>query len=92
MPRAVAPPAALPYAEHDRVFPAVDDDDLWLCVRTVLFAEYGPERVQLEHARRAFEAVCNELDDYLPFKDFLRKVRLQWLWQRPPVPRGLVDL
>ena len=91
MPKNVAPLPSLPYKPDDRVFPAVDDDDLWRCVQIVLLHEYGEERVRLEHARWAFDAVCDELDDYLAVDDFIRKVRLKWLWQRPPLPRGLVD-
>lgn len=84
--------ASLPYKQDDSVFPAADDDDLWTCVQRILMQDYGPERVQLEHARWAFEAVCAELDEYLPARDFVRKVRLKWLWQRPPLPRGIVDI
>lgn len=80
-----------PYAPEDRIFPSPTDDDLWMSVHTILRADY-PDRALLEHMRWAFEAVCAEQDDYMLFKDFLRKVRLKWLWKRPPAPRGMVDL
>ncbi len=89
MPKVPLP--SLPYKPDERVYPGVGDDDLWFCVQTVLAAEYGPERVLMEHARTAFEAVCADLDEALPLNDFLRKVRLRWLWQRPPLPRGVAD-
>ena len=85
------PAANIPYAPDDRVFPASDDDDLWTSVYSILRADY-PDRILLEHARWAFEAVCAEQDDYMLFKDFLRKVRLKWLWKRPPAPRGMAAL
>jgi len=79
------------YGPKDRIFPTQSDDDLWNSVYALLVRDY-PERALLEHVRWAFEAVCDELDDYLLFKDFLRKVRLKWLWKRPPAPRGVLDL
>lgn len=79
------------YAAEDQVFPAISDDDLWRSVHALLLDAYGQERVLPEHARQAFEAVCAELDDSLAFKDFFRKVRLQWMWQRPPLPRGVAE-
>lgn len=82
---------AAPYSPEDRVFPSISDDDLWLGVYAAISAEY-PERALLEHVRGAFEAVCAEHDDYMSFKSLLRKVRLHWLWKRPPVPRGMLDL
>jgi hypothetical protein len=60
-------------------------------VLTVMQREY-PERALLEHVRQAFDLVCEENDDDMTFKDFLRKVRLAWLWKRPPAPRGMLDL
>lgn len=83
-----APP---PYGLEDRIFPSPSDDDLWISVYTLLREAY-PERLLLEHARWAFETVCEECDDYMLFKDFFRKVRLTWLWKRPPAPRGMVSL
>ena len=83
--------STIPYAPEDRIFPSPSDDALWVSVHTILSADY-PERVLMEHARWAFEAVCAEQDDYMLFKDFLRKVRLKWLWKRPPAPRGLLGL
>lgn len=80
-----------PYAPEERIFPSFTDDDLWMSVYTIMCADYS-DRVLLEHVRWAFEAVCAEQDDYMLFKDFLRKVRLKWLWKRPPAPRGVVDL
>jgi hypothetical protein len=82
---------ALPYALEDRVFPSPSDDDLWRSVLAAMRREY-PDRVLLEHVRQAFERVCDENDDAMLFKDFLRKVRLAWLWKRPPAPRGMLDL
>lgn len=84
-------PRHTPYKDADRVFPSVSDDDLWLSVQHSIQRAY-PERALTEHVRWAFEEVCAELDDYLLFKDFLRKVRLKWLWQRPPAPRGMLSL
>ena len=80
-----------PYAPEDRIFPSPSDDDLWVSVYAILHADY-PDRALLEHVRWAFEAVCDESDDYMLFKDFLRKVRLKWLWKRPPAPRGMLGL
>lgn len=85
------PAESIVYVPEDRVFPAPDDDDLWRSVYSVLRADY-PDRVLPEHARWAFEAVCAEQDEYMLFKDFLRKVRLKWLWKRPPAPRGMTSL
>lgn len=81
----------VPYGPEDRIFPSTSDDDLWKSVYALLHEAY-PERLLTEHARWAFETVCAELDDYLLFKDFYRKVRLKWLWQRPPAPRGMLSL
>ena len=81
----------IPYAPGDRIFPSPEDDDLWTSVYAAMLAEY-PERALLEHVRWAFETVCVEQGDYMLFKDFLRKVRLKWLWKRPPAPRGVLDL
>lgn len=81
----------IPYSDQDRVFPSATDDDLWISVFTRLQREY-PERVLMEHVRQSFEAVCKDTDDYLLFKDFMRKVRLHWLWKRPPAPRGMLNL
>ncbi len=85
-------PLQIPYALDDTIFPTPSDDDLWQSCYQTLLADYGPERVLLEHARWAFESVCEELGDALPFGAFLRKVRLRWLWKRPPLPRGVVGL
>lgn len=79
------------YAPDDRVFPSLSDDDLWTSVYTLLREAY-PERVLLEHARWAFEAVCEAHDDYMRFRDFYRKVKIKWMWERPPAPRGMVSL
>jgi hypothetical protein len=83
--------AARPYALEDRVFPSPSDDDLWRSVLTAMLRDY-PERALQEHVRQVFDLVCDENDDYMLFKDFLRKVRLAWLWKRPPAPRGMLDL
>lgn len=80
-----------PYGPEDRIFPSVSDDDLWRGVYARLREAY-PERLLLEHARWAFETVCEENDDGMPFKDFVRKVKLTWLWKRPPAPRGVPGL
>lgn len=85
------PPDSTPYSLRDKIFPSATDDDLWTSVFTILQREY-PDRVLMEHVRQAFEAVCGENDDYMLFKDFLRKVRLTWLWKRPPAPRGMLNL
>lgn len=81
----------IPYSLSDRVFPSLSDDDLWMSVFISIRDEY-PERAIMEHIRQAFERVCGENDDYMLFKDFLRKVKLAWLWKRPPAPRGIIDL
>lgn len=81
----------IPYAAEDRIFPSLSDDDLWISTLAHMRRDY-PERVLVEHVRQAFESVCQESDDYMLFKDFLRKVRLQWLWKRPPAPRGMLSL
>ncbi len=80
----------LPYGADEMIFPTVRDDDLWQTTYQALVAEYGPARVLLEHARKAFELVCEESADSMQMRDFLRKVRLKWLWERPPLPRGMV--
>lgn len=82
---------ASPYAPEDRIFPSPSDEDLWTGVYAAMRADY-PDRALPGHVRQAFEAVCAEQDDYLLFKDFLRKVRLKWLWKRPPAPRGVASL
>lgn len=84
-------PRGIPYSAGDRIFPSPTDDDLWISVLAHMRRDY-PERALVEHVREAFEAVCEENDDYMPFKDFLRKIRLKWLWKRPPAPRGMVNL
>lgn len=76
------------YGPEDRVFPSLSDADLWDSVLALLMRDY-PERVLPEHAREAFEAVCDENDDYMLFKDLYRKVRIRWMWKRPPLPRGV---
>ncbi len=86
----IPPIPDLPYSPGDKVFPSPSDDDLWVSVWRALAAEY-PDRALSEHVRRAFEAVCDELEEYLSFGDFLRKVRLKWLWKRPPLPRGMAE-
>lgn len=76
------------YGPDDLVFPTPSDADLWLSVLTFLQHEY-PDRALEAHVREAFESVCRELDDSLPFKNFLRKVRIAWMWRRPATPRGV---
>ncbi len=78
----------LPYGPEDRISPSPSDDDLWKTIQAILTAQY-PDRIMLEHLRWAFDAVCAETGESMLFKDFLRKVRLKWLWKRPPLPRGL---
>ena len=85
------PSNTIAHAPEDRIFPSPTDDDLWASVYAVIRENY-PDRALLEHVRQAFEAVCAEQDDVLLFKDFLRKVRLTWLWKRPPAPRGMISL
>ena len=89
-PSPATPPPSVFYKPEDPVFPAVSDDDLWRSVHALLLDAYGQDRVLQEHARQAFEGVCADLNDSLLFRDFFRKVRLRWLWQRPPLPRGMV--
>lgn len=84
-------PAHTSYGPQDQIFPSQSDDDLWKSVLAAITAEY-PERALLEHVRQAFEEICAQQDDYMLFKDFLRKVRIAWLWKRPPAPRGLLTL
>ena len=79
------------HAPEDCIFPSPSDDDLWASVYADIREGY-PDRALLEHVRQAFETVCAEQDDVLLFKDFLRKVRLTWLWKRPPAPRGMISL
>ena len=81
----------IPYSPDDRIFPSPSDGDLWASVLTHMKNDY-PERVLEEHVREAYEAICDEADTYMLFKDFLRKVRLRWLWKRPPAPRGMLSL
>jgi hypothetical protein len=82
---------SLPYAQDERIFPSVSDDDLWRGALAFMMEQY-PDRALPEHVRQAFEAVCADNDEYMLFKDFLRKVRLFWLWKRPPAPRGMLSL
>lgn len=77
------------YGPEDRIFPSLSDGDLWNSV-LFLIQEAYPDRALPEHVREAFEAVCEESDDYMPFKSFHRKVRVRWLWKRPALPRGVV--
>ena len=81
----------IPYALDERIFPSPSDDDLWVSVLAHMREEY-PERVLEKHVRQSFETVCQANDDYMLFKNFLRKVRLNWLWKRPPAPRGMLGL
>lgn len=76
------------YGPDDRIFPSLSDTGLWDSVFALLMEAY-PERALPEHVREAFEAVCDESDDYMLFKDFYRKVRVRWMWKRPPLPRGV---
>lgn len=79
------------YEPEDTILPSAQDEKLHRSVYNALLQRY-PERILPEHVRQAFEIICAECKDALPFKDFLRKVRLQWLWKRPPAPRGVVSL
>jgi hypothetical protein len=79
------------HAPDDSIFPSVSDGDLWASVWTTMRAAY-PERALAEHVRQAFESVCAEQDEALRFGDFMRKVRLTWLWKRPPLPRGMTGM
>lgn len=74
--------------QNPQVFPAKSDDELWQQTLKFLNDKYR-ERVQQDHARIAFEATCDELEDYLPLQSFLRKVATKWMWQRPSLPRGM---
>ena len=79
----------LPYKPDELVFPTQSDDDLWQTTYTTIVRNYGEARVMQEHVRWAFEAVCDECQNSLTMQDFIRKVRLKWLWKRPPLPRGV---
>ncbi len=76
------------YSDEEPVYPAVDDDDLWGCVRADFERRYQG-RYTLEHLRQAFETVCSQAGEKMPLAEILRKVRLKWLWERPSLPRGL---
>ncbi len=79
------------YLLDNIVNPNVYDDELWNFVYQNLLEEYGKERVMLDHARAAFEIACNKSDNPLSVKELLRKVKLAWLWERPPLPRGIIS-
>lgn len=64
------------------VFPDPSDDDLWAAVRADMEARF-PGRYPEADVRRAFEAVCAELEDYLPQPALLKKVRMACMWTRP---------
>lgn len=70
------------FASDQKIFPSRHDDDLWQLSKAFLERKY-PGRVTPEQARAAFEAVCDELDDYLAQKRFLQKVATKWMWERP---------
>ncbi|MDL2285339.1 hypothetical protein LJB93_01185 [Desulfovibrio sp. OttesenSCG-928-F07] len=76
------------FNESERVFPSKSDTELWQQTLTFVTQKY-PERGLESHVRWAFEAVCDELDDYLTLKSFLRKVATKWMWERPALPRGV---
>ena len=76
------------FESGDKVFPSKHDADLWELAQAFLNWKF-PERVMPEHGRWAFEAVCDELDDYISQKRFLHKVAAKWMWQRPSLPRGV---
>lgn len=76
------------YDSKEKVFPSKHDASLWAVTLAYLNEKY-PERVIPEHARWAFEAACEELEDYLTLKNFIRRVATKWLWQRPSLPRGV---
>ncbi|WP_027187497.1 hypothetical protein [Desulfovibrio cuneatus] len=82
------PPRIL-IAPQTLVYPSVEEDCLWENTLHALVAQYGAERVVPEHVQQAFDAVCDNNLERIPFHDFLRKVRLAWLWQRPALARGM---
>lgn len=63
------------------VYPSITDDDLWQAVQADI-AEHHGDRYTVEEVRRAFEIVCDKLDDYLPQPRFLKKVRVELVWNR----------
>ncbi len=76
-------------APQTLVYPSIEEDSLWENALHALVAQYGAERVVPEHVRQAFDTVCDNNMERMSFHDFLRKVRLAWLWQRPPLARGM---
>ena len=82
------PPRTL-IAPQTLVYPSVEEDCLWENTLHALVTQYGAERVVPEHVQQAFDTVCNNNLERMPFHDFLRKVRLNWLWQRPALARGM---
>ena len=76
-------------APQTLVYPSVEEDCLWENTLYALVEQYGAERVVPEHVRKAFDAVCDNHLERMAFHDFLRKVRLAWLWQRPALARGM---
>lgn len=76
------------FESDEKVFPSVNDPELRDLALAFLKRKYAG-RVMPEHADWAFEAVCDELDDYISLKRFLRRVAAKWLWQRPSLPRGV---
>lgn len=76
-------------APQTLVYPSAEEDCLWENTLYALVTQYGAERVVPEHVRQAFDQVCDNNLERMAFHDFLRKVRLAWLWQRPALARGM---
>lgn len=65
----------------DPVYPDIRDDDLWLHVRSDLEMHYEG-RFNLDQMRQAFEKTCEAFDDYLPLERFMKRVRVNCVWNR----------
>ena len=84
-------PPRLLIAPQTVVYPSVEEDCLLENTLHALVTQYGAERVVPEHVQKAFDTVCDNNLERMPFHDFLRKVRLAWLWQRPALARGMKE-
>ncbi len=79
------------FAAQEKILASVNDDELWQFAYNKMLEEYGAERVLIEHARLAFEKACDKCKNAVTIEDFMRKMRLAWLWERPPLLRGIVS-
>lgn len=77
--------------QDKKIFPSKHDQDLKDLAVKHLMDQY-PGRAMPDHAAWAFEAACDELDDYISLKKFLRLVVRKWMWERPSLPRGVSGL